>query len=268
MRLEVVDRGAVGKKQHRVEQVLAPVRLGIASEEAPHLRPREIFERHGVDLGRFVGRHEVVDGALLAAAPILEGMAELVHERPHVGAAAVEVGEHERHAARREVRAIRPEGFARAPFDVEQVALQHHFDEFAERGIDRRERFARPREDPSPVAERDDALLHAQRSFVPEVNALQTARATDPAHELVREGNDDPRDFVPIARHVGRAVVDAAHAPVAQRQIVLVAELARHPVAQAHELVEDPVEPLAAFLEDAPARLFGRVARRPIGILQ
>ena len=219
-----------------------------------------------MDLRGFRRGAQVVDRDLIATAVRLERVAQFVHQRLDVGAASVEVGEHEGYAVRREHRAVRAERLSRPKIDVQQAPFLHDRRELAEGGRDRGQRVDRAIDDPRAISQRCDMLCESEDFLVPKIDALEAGLRAEAAHEILHDRDHRRHDVVAISRDVGRTVVDSAHATIAERDEVFVAQRPRHAVAQTHEFVEDRIELLRDGIENAPAGHFGGSPRCPVRV--
>ena len=185
----------------------------------------------------------------------------------HVAAGAVEVGEDEGDVVLRKAGAVAAAGLALAGEDIEQLVVVHHVDELG--GLAAQlvielpaggEDVVRPAAGLRVAAAEGEGVVRiAHRIGLAEALGLA-------AEDLVGEGDYVLDDGGAEALHVLLAVAVAAHAVVAERDVVLVPELFAHRVAQLDELVVYRIElirvlhvPLALGLPGGGAALVVRV---------
>ena len=169
-------------------------------------------------------------------------MAEFVGKDVDVAGGAVEVGEDERGLILREVGHIAARLFARLGFQIKHVVIGHKAEE--ERGL-RREfviHLLRGLDLIGGRAKRDWVAIFEGDPHVIDVGILDARAFELGLHELAGDRGHDLADLLAVRGDHLRGVVITAHADVAKLNVVLVAKLFGHLIAEFHELIVDVLD--------------------------
>ena len=176
-------------------------------------------------------------------------MSGLVGHDVHVAGGAVEVRKDERLLVLRELRAVAAAPLVLAGIDVEGVVINHHVDEFAgllAHGVVHlacSSEYLGLAASGNGVAAGDYDVVIVELVVVDaEALGVLGAQAGDDGDDVIQHVIAESLDLVLI-------VVDAPHAVVAQLDVVLVAHLLGHAVADVDHAVVDVVQLSAVLLE-------------------
>ena len=241
----------------------------LIAEEPLGVGVGELLHGHGVDL-RDVGRFAVIvrDGLAAHGHIAREGMAQLVREHLHIKDRVVEAGEHEGRLQTRQARHVARGGLAGLVLQIHQLVVDHEVDEFAGlradlvihllRGLDHEGIVARG----LGIAVREDHLFIVAHDVVDaEAPGLRVI-------ELLAQRHEDGAHLLAEGRDLLLAVVRAPLFEIADGDIVLVAEILAHLVADPDQLVPDLLQPRLVALVEVGVRLDGGGAHRAVGMLK
>ena len=246
--LEVVHHRAVGDKGQRAGEMGIQELARVGAEEALRPRPREKLHGHRVHLAGLHRRPLAGGGHDEASGIVGEGVAGLMRDDLHIAGGAVEVGENERRAVVRQARAVAAAGLALAREHVEKSAVEHEVDELRRFRRELVIEFSALRENVLGAALRPCvAGAELERGVrIAHREALAQSRGLT-AVDALGKRNYIPDDGGAEALHVVFVIAVAGHAAVAETGVAPEAELFAHAVAQLHELVVYPVEPVAVL---------------------
>ena len=180
---------------------------------------------------------------------------------------AVEIGEDEGHAGGREGRAEPTSRLARAVLHVEEAALAHQPVEGGQPRIHAVEHHLRLGDQHVMVADRLRVAGGVDQRLVPGAQLVPALCLAAGFQQPRHQRHHMLRHLVAVAGDIGGVVIDAAHAAVAERDVIRVAELPRHAMPQRDEFAVDAVQRLAMRGEETPAQRLGLVALRPVRVL-
>ena len=254
--LEVVDHRAVRDEGDGAGQVRVAVLARVVAKELLGPRPRHELHGHRVDLAGLHRGHGEAERHHVGVHVVGERVARLVRDHLDVALRAVEVGKDEGHVVVRDLRHEAAAGLALGGEHVHEVAVEHHVEELAGLGTQRAVEGASGLEDVVGASARGGVAGAEGERLVGKGERVLHAQALGlRAIDLVGQRHHVGAHGLAEALHVLAPVGEPAHAIVAERQVVLIAELPAHGVAHVGELVVDAVEVGLVLLVPGTLRL-------------
>ncbi len=264
--LELVDQGAVGDEVQRGLKLVAVELLGVFPEEQGVPGAGEQLHRHGVRLRGVHGRGaQLLQRDAAEREVACERVARLVGQDLHVAGRAVEVGEDERRAVVRKVRAVSAAGLALFAVEVEQLVLKHKVEELARDGVHLAVHPPGLRDQLPAAALRRGVAVREQAGVVVQLQLRKAEPLCLPRLDSGDERDEIARDLPAELCDILRAVAVAPQPVVAERDEVFVPELFGLPGAVPDQLAVDFVQALRAAEEEPGSFFPGLPARGAVG---
>ncbi len=267
--LELVHGYAEGNEGQRLLQVGEAELVRLAAEEPLGVGVGELLHGHGVDLRNVGGFAVVIRNGLAAHGHVArEGVTQLMGQNLHVEDRMVEAGEHEGRFQAGQARHVARGGLARLVLQIHQLVVDHEVDEFAGFRADFVIHFLGGSDHEGVVPRRLGVAVGEDHLLVVPHDMVDAEAFCLGVIELPAQGHEERAHLLPEGRDLLFTVVRASLLQIAHGNVVLVAEIFAHLVADADELAPDLLQTGLVVLVEFGVRLDGGGTHRAVGMLK
>ena len=267
--LELVHRHAEGHEGQRLLQMGEAELVGLIAEEPLGVRIGELLHGHGVDLRDVGGLAVIVRNGLAAHGHIArKGVAQLVGQHLHVEDRVVEAGEHEGRLQAGQAGHVARGRLARLVLQVHQLMVDHEVDKFAGLRTDLVVHLLRGPDHEGVIARRLGVAIREHHLLVVPHDMVDAKASGLRVIELLTQRHQNGAHLLAEGGHLLFAVVRAALLQIAHGDVVLIAQVFAHLVADADQLAPDLLQTRLVFLVEPGICLDGGGAHGAVGMLK